>query len=70
MAKEVRSSFGTNGLKKASRNGGHQNSANGSGSSHYHPHLNNSRSLIPSPNTSSKHQNQGLKTSCLFNIGI
>ncbi len=53
MAKEVKSSFGTNGLKKAShsRNGGRD----GSDSGRNQPQVNNSRISITSPNLSHNH---------------
>lgn len=57
MAKEVKSSFGTNGLKKANhtRNGGRGGSRDGSDSGRNQPQVSNSRISITSPNLSHNH---------------
>jgi len=57
MAKEVKSSFGTNGLKKANhgRNGGHGSSRGGSDSSRNQTHFTNGRISATSPDPIRNH---------------
>jgi len=59
MAKEVKSSFGTNGLKKTnqSRSGRRGSSRDGSDSDRHQPHVNNSRIMIASPTLGQNHKN-------------